>query len=274
MPVILYAVILFLLTVAKVMNEEQRINVCKTGLNQIYEMLRTGPHNYRSYLTLARSVITHLDSTTFMQQSTRTAEQAWMIAGLQRLAALDNGNGATADITTWCARQWNVVYQRDPQNVAALRGIGQAWLARAQPVLTRIHRVDGSSSSSNESSQRSYRSISASEEERQSAAATREAERRAGTQDYVEARGYLQPATEYLDRAMTAASEQEILSGDLLATVRNTVLQLNMRLLTQECRLRRHTCHLGTLAVLATTNSYSGGPFGCCALRRTSRDIH
>lgn len=224
MPVILYSVILTLLTIAKVMSDEQRINICKTGLNQIYAVLRTTPQNYRSYLTLARSVITHIDSTSFMQQSTRTPEQAWMVAGLQRLAALDNGNGATADITSWCARQWTVLYQRDSHNVAALRGIGQAWLARAQPVLTRIHRVDGSSSSSNDSSQPSFRSLTASEEERQSAESLQEAERRAGTQDYVEARGYLQPATEYLDRAMAAASEQRVLSGDLLATVSHTVL--------------------------------------------------
>lgn len=219
MPIVLFRFWFLILTLLQVMSDEQRINVCKTGLNQIYTMLRTAPQSYRSYLTLARSVMAHIDSTTLMQQPERVAEQAWMVAGLQRLAMLDNGYGGTMDITTWCSRQWAIIYQRDSANVAALRGIGQAWVARASPILARIHRVDGSSSSSGDSSQRSMISITASEDERQSAAATVEAERRAGTQDYVEARSYLQPATEYLDRAMRAAAEQQILSGDLLATV-------------------------------------------------------
>ena len=61
--------------------------------------------------------------------------------------------------------------------------------------------------------------MTSSEEERQSAAATADAERRSGTQDYVEAQGLLQPATEYLERAVAAATAQRALSGDLLATV-------------------------------------------------------
>jgi hypothetical protein len=182
-------------------------------------MLRNSPQDHRNYLSLARTVIGHLDSTTFMQQEQRAAEQGWMIAGLQRLAALDNGNGAAADISNWCSRQWGVIYQRDPQSVAALRGIGQAYFNRAQPALGRIHRVDGSSSSSGNGSQRSTTSLTPSEEERRSREADAEAERRAGTQDYVEARSFLEPATEYLGRAVAAASEQRILSGDLLSTV-------------------------------------------------------
>ena len=182
-------------------------------------MLRTSPQDWRNYVTLARSVIAHLDATTFMQQPTRTSEQAWMIAGLQRLGSVDAESGGVVDIAAWCSRQWLVIFQRDQQNVAALRGIGQSWLARAQPVLARIHRADGSSSSSNGSSQRSGGRLTSSEEERQSAAATAEAERRSGTQDYVEAQGLLQPATEYLERAVTAATAQRAVSGDLLATV-------------------------------------------------------
>ena len=216
---LLYQLILFFLTVAKVMNEEQRISVCKTGLNHIYAMLRTSPQDWRNFLNLARSVIAHLDATTFMQQASRTTEQAWMIAGLQRLAFIDADNGGVPDIAAWCSRQWLIIFQRDNQNIAALRGIGQAWLSRAQTTLARMHRLDGSSSSSNGSSQRSAQSRSNAEEERQSAAATTEAERRAGTADFVEARGFLQPATEYLERAIAAATAQRALSGDLLATV-------------------------------------------------------
>lgn len=232
------------------MNEEQRINVCKTGLNQIYTMLRSSPQSWRNYINLARSVIAHLDATTFMQQASRTTEQVWMIAGLQRLAFADVDDGGVPDVASWCARQWLVIFQRDPQNIAALRGIGQSWLSRAQPVLARIHRADGSSSSSNASSQRSAPSLhSTGEEERQSAAATAEAERRAGTQDYVEAQGLLQPATEYLERAVASASAQRALSGDLLATVSLSPHWSPHIALTAVIRLRRHTCHLETYRV-------------------------
>lgn len=203
------------------MNEEQRITVCKTSLNQIYAMLRSSPQNWRNYIQLARSVIAHLDATTFMQQTSRTAEQVWAIAALQQLAYMDADNGAVADVASWCSRQWLTISQRDPQNVAALRGIGQSWLSRAQPVLARIHRAEGSSSSSGGSSQQSAQSRSGNGNGngRRSANSRADADRRTDTQDYVEARQYLQPATEYLERAVTAATAQRALSGDLLATV-------------------------------------------------------
>ncbi|KAK3713216.1 hypothetical protein LTR37_008649 [Vermiconidia calcicola] len=208
------------------MNEEQRINICKTGLNQIYSMLRSSPQNWRDYVQLARSVIAHLDQTTFMMQASRTTEQAWMVSGLQRLASSDTDNGGIPDLAAWCSQQWMIIYQRDAQNVAASRGIGQGYIAHAQPVLARIHRADASSSSSGGSSQQSARSLSASEDERQSIVATAEAEKRAGTQDYVEARSLLQPATEYFERAVAAATEQRVLSGDLLATTAEAYMSL------------------------------------------------
>jgi hypothetical protein len=154
-----------------------------------------------------------------MQQANRTTEQSYVIAGLQRLAYTDADNSEVSDIAGWCARQWLVILQRDGQNLGALRGIGQTWLARAQPSLMRIHRVDRSSTSSGSSSQWSAPSLTSSEDERQNAAATAEAERRSGTADYVEARGFLQPATEYFERAVAGASSQGALSGDLLTTV-------------------------------------------------------
>ncbi|KAK4498893.1 hypothetical protein PRZ48_009403 [Zasmidium cellare] len=207
------------------MNEEQRITVCKTSLNQIYAMLRSSPQDWRNYINLARTIITHLDSTTFMQQGNRTQEQVWMIAGLQRLAFAEPDSGGVNDIAAWCSRQWLVIYQREPHNLAALRGIGQVWLARAQPVLARIHRNDGGSSSSGGSA-RSQRSALGSRDDDRSPTQTADAERRAGTSDYVEARGYLQPATEYLERAVAVATAQRSLSGDLLATTAEAYMSL------------------------------------------------
>ncbi|KAK0353474.1 hypothetical protein LTR02_015479 [Friedmanniomyces endolithicus] len=210
----------------QVMSEEQRIAVCKTSVDQIYTMLRTSPQTWRNYLTLARSVIAHIDNTSFMQQPRRTAEQSWLIGGLQRLALIDNGNAEVPDISNWCTRQWATVLQREPQNVEALRGLGSAWLSRAQPALLRIHYVDGSSSSSGGSSQWCAPSINSIDDERQAALAVREAERRSGTADYVEAKGFLQPATEYFERAIAAATAQRVLSGDLLATAAEAYMSL------------------------------------------------
>lgn len=238
---------------AQIMNEEQRIAVCKTGLERMYAMLRNSPQDWRNFISLGRSVIQHLDATTFMQQASRTTEQTWMIAGLQRLAFADAENGGVPDIAAWCSRQWLVIFQSDQSNVAALRGIGQAWLSRAQPTLVRIQRTDSSSSSSGSQrsgsqTQRSPSSRAAgtsAEQERQAAATAKEGERKAGTADYVEARGFLQPATEYLDRAVAAASSQRVLSGDLLATVGTPTVVLFATSLTM-FRQRRHTCHSET----------------------------
>lgn len=57
------------------------------------------------------------------------------------------------------------------------------------------------------------------EEEVLHARAAAEAEARLHTADYVEARGILLPATEYMAEAVEAATAQGVISGDLLATV-------------------------------------------------------
>jgi hypothetical protein len=46
-----------------------------------------------------------------------------------------------------------------------------------------------------------------------------EADTRAGTADYVEARGMLLPSTEYLQRAVVAAERTSTLTGELLSLV-------------------------------------------------------
>lgn len=189
------------------MSEEQRIGACKNATNQIYNMLRSSPQQWRNFLGLARAIIAQMDSTTFMQEPTRTSEQVPIVAALQIIAFKDVDNGAVVDIASWCSRQWLALLQRDARNLSALRGLGQMWLSRAQPALARIHASQSCSSSG----------ASGSPPRSESAA---EAERRVGTADYVEARGLLQPATEYLERAVAAASNQDVMYGDLLAKVR------------------------------------------------------
>lgn len=188
------------------MGDERRINTSERALHQIYDMLETTPEQWRYYLPQARSVITNLDSTTLMRQRCMTQEQVWFIEGLQRLAFVDPGGGGVTDIAAWCLRQWLNILQRCPENLAALRGLGQIWLFRAQPVLTRIYRTSSSSSRSSVASE-------------QSSVSSNEAERRADTPDYVEARGHLLPAAEYLEQAVDVATAQQALTGDLLTMV-------------------------------------------------------
>lgn len=62
-------------------------------------------------------------------------------------------------------------------------------------------------------------SLASSEEAREAARQTAEADQRAGTPDYVEARGMLLPATEYFQRAVLAAERTNRITGQLLSLV-------------------------------------------------------
>ena len=62
-------------------------------------------------------------------------------------------------------------------------------------------------------------SFTSSDDARENARAMIEADARAGTPDYVEARGMLLPSTEYFQRAVTAAERKNILTGQLLSLV-------------------------------------------------------
>jgi hypothetical protein len=63
---------------------------------------------------------------------------------------------------------------------------------------------------------------SSSEDARDTERATAEADARAHTADYVEARGMLIPAVDYFSRAIDVAERDGMLSGELLTEVRMT----------------------------------------------------
>lgn len=102
-------------------------------------------------------------------------------------------------------------------------GLGQGWLLRAQQTLARIHRIEGSSSSGTSSGIGApggrVNSFTSSEDAREAARQTVEADARAGSADYVEARGMLLPATEYFQRAVEAAERSAQPQGPLLSLV-------------------------------------------------------
>jgi tetratricopeptide (TPR) repeat protein len=101
-----------------------------------------------------------------------------------------------------------------------MTGLGQAWLARSQNVLARIHRTEGSSSSGSSGRPQSLSdrlAYSSSEEARDAERATAEADARAHTADYVEARGMLIPAVDHFARAIEVAERNGEPSGELLS---------------------------------------------------------
>jgi len=118
-----------------------------------------------------------------------------------------------------------------PYTAQAILGIGKWWLHKAQPLLARISSEESSSSSSGASrgASRGTRpqsdptaSLRVEEVRRNNRVVDRdiEAETRLHTQDYVEARGILLPAIEYLRRAVEQAdTEEDGPSGHLLVTV-------------------------------------------------------
>jgi hypothetical protein len=100
-------------------------------------------------------------------------------------------------------------------------GLGQGWLLRSQTSLARIQCDEGSPSSGSSGGQ--------AQEAAEFARAAADANARRHTSNYVEARGTLIPATEYLTRAIHAAERQGILRGRLLSLVRWSCLAYDGR---------------------------------------------
>ncbi|KAI9878128.1 MAG: hypothetical protein M1830_001811 [Pleopsidium flavum] len=196
---------------------QERLVTCRTSVARIYSMLQTSPDEWESYVGSARSVMASIDVTPFMADPNKIEEQIWIIEGLQKLAFRAQGSGGLSDVADWCLRQWLSLLHNHPENIDALKGLGQAWLSRAQTYLGRIHREDSSSSSGFSQPHNGVVVYTSSDEERDAAAAAVEADARLHTADYVEARGMLLPAVEYFQRAVRAAELQRVLSGDLLA---------------------------------------------------------
>jgi|SRR5579871_314188 len=105
-----------------------------------------------------------------------------------------------------------------------ISGIGRWWLSKAQPSLARISAEESSSSSSSAGTTRRPNSdptnVTRTEEVQRSSRRTRDqdAETRLHSEEYVEARGLLLPATEYLTRAVDEGDRQGITDGSLFVT--------------------------------------------------------
>ncbi|KAI9695472.1 MAG: hypothetical protein M1820_008574 [Bogoriella megaspora] len=203
------------------MDEDQQIAAFRASIREIGIALETSSDSWQSFLASARGAMAAIDATRYMRRDEILDDQIWLVQGLQNLASQEPDVGVILDISEWCLRNWLIILQDHSDSVEVLKGIGRNWLSRAQAPLARIHRQEANSSSSGDSTSRSFNPASfettRSEDDREAARQAAEAEGRLGLPDYVEARGILNPATEYFNLAVEYAREQNILEGDLLS---------------------------------------------------------
>ncbi|KAF2009854.1 hypothetical protein BU24DRAFT_66131 [Aaosphaeria arxii CBS 175.79] len=183
-----------------------------SNIELVNAMLDADPQSWRDHLRIIRTIIATTDMSSITPNQGRKASQIQMIRVCQRVAYADADNGGMLDIGNWCLRQALSLLSLYPNEVGVLELIGRNWLLRAQKSLAKIQLTDPESSSSGASL---CYSTSPGDRNRQVA----EAEERLYTADYVEARGILLPATEYLQRAVDNARAQDVLTGSLLGDV-------------------------------------------------------
>ncbi|KAH7372264.1 hypothetical protein BKA66DRAFT_572386 [Pyrenochaeta sp. MPI-SDFR-AT-0127] len=201
------------------MNDQMVHNLMST-VDLVNATLDAAPHSWQDQLQAIRSTTTSLD---LLDTSPNEARRRWqlpLISVFQRVAFADADNGFVQDVADWCLRQGLVLLQVYPEDADISELIGRNWLLRAQKALANIARAERGSASSEGST---YSQI---ERQTSGTTAVAEAEARLHTADYVEARGLLSPATEYLQRAVHAAKTQGRVTGSLLSTAAEAHMSL------------------------------------------------
>ncbi|OWY43582.1 proliferating cell nuclear antigen [Alternaria alternata] len=179
--------------------------------------LDTSPASWRDQLPAIRNTIVSFEITDSVPEEERRNWQLPLISVFQRVAFADADNGVIQDLADWCLRQLVTLLQIYPDNVDILTLIGRNWLLRAQKALSSIARTERNSFSSDTSN---FRLLSST---------TRglvEAEQRLHQAIYIEARGLLLPATDYLQRAVYVATEQGVITGHLLSMAAEAFMSL------------------------------------------------
>ncbi|MCJ1389272.1 hypothetical protein MMC18_002128 [Xylographa bjoerkii] len=186
-----------------------QIAALEMDLRENPNMSVSSPQKWLSCLQFARSTITTVDGMPQLRNQLGSGPWTRLIRALQTLAYQDPDTGGEVDIALWCERQWATEVQRQPNNIAALQGLGHAWLLKSQKILARIYREEGSPSSSSSTTSMPRNRMRNHEQN------TRDSSR-INSQDYVEARDTLLPSLEAFDRALDVANAQGGASGDLL----------------------------------------------------------
>jgi hypothetical protein len=105
--------------------EEANVNSALREIRHIQRVLDStnGLIAVNEQLSTARSAITLLDTTTFMDQPDRIRDQSLIITALQRLAYHNQDNGGVQDVAEWCVAQWLRILQHSYEIVEALQGV-------------------------------------------------------------------------------------------------------------------------------------------------------
>lgn len=225
-------------------------------LTRIEIMLTEQRDEWENYLPAARSTTTCLDEFEYFGLPDRLAEQRWFVEVLQDYAFHDSDDGSIQDIADWCQASWLRILCDHPDDVESLTGspspfvrrveilqivpcdlidlqhlfiitdtdlihlgLGHNWLQRSQATLAKIHREEGSGSSSGSSNPGIGNQPPIILHHILANDCCMIAAQRAQTPLFVEARGYLQPAVDFFCRAVSAAEQNNSLTGKLLASV-------------------------------------------------------
>ncbi|KAL0639692.1 hypothetical protein Q9L58_001259 [Maublancomyces gigas] len=178
--------------------DEELVVSSKAELSRVRVSISANPTQWRNFTDPVRTCVSNIEASHIMLDNSRLDERLWLIGEVQNFAYFDADSGATTELASWCEREWNRVLSSHPTNIEALKGLGQAWLSKAQYWLARIHQEEGCSSTSGEEDDAV-------------------AENRRHTANYVEARAVLMPAVDFFGRAVHIAQDQHRLTGELLA---------------------------------------------------------
>ncbi|KAF2874814.1 hypothetical protein BDV95DRAFT_299434 [Massariosphaeria phaeospora] len=203
--------------------DENMVHTLTTTVDLVAATLDVAPNSWRDHLNAVRNITSILEINDSAPNEARRAWQIPLITVFQRVAYADHDGGGVLDIANWCLRQSVTLLQVYPDDIDLLALIGGNWLLRAQQSLARIHSAERSSSSSGASQ---TVPLSQSEDDQLAASAAAEAEELLHTADYVEARGILLPAIEYLKRAVDAAQGQGKVTGGLLCSAAEAYMSL------------------------------------------------
>lgn len=209
--------------------DNQTIYRLIAAIQLINTNLDTAPGSWRDQVQAIRSITTTLELTDRTPDGTHRHWQVAFINVAQRVAFADADNGFVTDVADWCLRQLLALlslYTNDVEILSCrsslcflMHGlmvivIGRNWLLRAQKALASIARAEDQSNS--------YPPHAATQ--------------RLNDAHYVEARGLLLPAAEYLQRAVEVAQAQRNPTGPLIVTVGAFLQQLLQPLTKQRLR--------------------------------------
>ena len=214
--------------------DSQGIDLKRQSLNQHVEHVRRmsievaqGTSTWSRHTAAAVDAVTFFTLHPAFETALSRSDRIEVTRTLQQVAYHKSSGEPISLVADWCASEWLRLCEEQSDDIDALYGLALSWLHRSQAVLYKIYELARRSSSSSSASIRSYdrerRSLDNNSITHSLSGNSEDNEAKVNSADYVEARTSLQPATEYFDRAINAATaQQRKLGEELLARVSTT----------------------------------------------------